>query len=113
MVCGGLGLTLHWRLREMATGMGSYFELEDYAQPAARLFGDRLKQRRQSLGLTQAELFEQTGITAAYISVIERGKANPTLDMMVKLAEAVGAEAWDMIRPMQVSGIATESSRNG
>lgn len=79
--------------------MGRYLELEEYAQPAARLFGERLKQRRLERGLTQAQLFEQTGITASYISVIERGRGNPTLDMMVKLAEAVGAEAWDMIRP--------------
>jgi transcriptional regulator with XRE-family HTH domain len=49
--------------------------------------------------LTQGQLFEQTGITAAYISQIERAQANPTLDMMVKLAQAVGLEAWDMIRP--------------
>ncbi len=78
--------------------MGRYVEL-DCALPAAKVFGERLKQRRQSLGLSQAQLFEQTGITAAYISVIERGQANPTLDMMVKLADAVGAEAWAMIRP--------------
>ena len=79
--------------------MGRYVELDDCGLPAAKLFGERLKQRRQILGLTQAQLFEQTGITAAYISVIERGRANPTLDMMVKLAEAVGTEAWAMIRP--------------
>lgn len=65
----------------------------------AQLFGERLKERRRALGLTQAQVFEQTGITAAYISLVERGQANPTLDMMVKLAESVGAEAWDMIRP--------------
>lgn len=79
--------------------MVKYLQVEEIGQPAAQLFGKRLKVRRQALGLTQAELFEQTGITAAYISFIERGRANPTLDMMVKLAEAVGAEAWDMIRP--------------
>ena len=79
--------------------MGKYVELDDCALPAAKLFGERLKERRQSLGLSQAQLFEQTGITASYISVIERGRANPTLDMMVKLAEAVGGEAWAMIRP--------------
>ena len=79
--------------------MPRYLDLEEFAQPAARVFGERLKHRRQALGLTQAQLFEQTGITAAYISTIERGRANPTLDMIVKLAEAVGAEAWEMIRP--------------
>lgn len=44
-------------------------------------------------------MFEQTGITTTYISLVERGQANPTLDIMIKLADAVGAEAWDMIRP--------------
>ena len=93
--------------------MPKYLELEDYTQPVARLFGERLKQRRRALSLTQAQLFEQTGITAAYISFIERGRANPTLDMMVKLAEAVGAEAWDMIRPTQVNEEAAESIKTG
>lgn len=80
--------------------MPRYLQAEECGHPAAQLFGQRLKQRRLNLGLTQAQLFEQTGITAAYISFIERGKANPTLDMIIKLAEAVGAEAWDMIRPL-------------
>ena len=83
--------------------MPRYLELGEVGLPEARLFGERLKQRRQALGLTQAQLFEQTGITAAYISFIERGRANPTLEMMVKLAEAVGGEAWNMIRPEQGS----------
>ncbi len=81
--------------------MARYLELDQDAHPAAKLFGERLKERRQELSLTQAQLCEQTGITAAYISFIERGRANPTLDMIVKLAEAVGAEAWDMIRPSE------------
>ena len=78
--------------------MSRYLRLDEVVQPAAKLFGERLKARRQELGLTQAQLFEQTGITSPYISAIERGKANPTLDMIVKLAEAVGLEASDMIR---------------
>ncbi len=79
--------------------MPKYLQLEELVQPAARRFGERLKAQRVALGLTQAQLFEQTGITAAYISFIERGRGNPTLDMMVKLAEAVGLNPWDMIRP--------------
>ena len=79
--------------------MPNYVQLDEMGQPIAKLFGERLKERRQALKLTQGQLFEQTGITASYISFIERGQANPTLDMMVKLAGAVGLEAWDMIRP--------------
>ncbi len=73
--------------------------LEEIAQPAAQIFGLRLKARRKALGLTQAQLFTATGITAGYLSLVERGRANPTLDMMVQLSEAVGAEIWDMLRP--------------
>ena len=79
--------------------MPKTIDLTDYNDPVAKLFGDRLKERRRALGFTQAQLFSRTGITAAYISLVERGRANPTLDIMVKLAEAVEAEAWDMIRP--------------
>lgn len=79
--------------------MAKFIHLEEVVQPAAILFGKRLKVKRQAKGMTQAELSEETGITAAYISVIERGRANPSLDMIIKLSDAVGAEAWDMIRP--------------
>lgn len=68
-------------------------------QASARIFGQRLKERRQGLGLSQAQLSGQTNITAAYISLVERGRANPTIDTMIKLAEAVGTEAWEMIAP--------------
>ena len=73
--------------------------LEEIAQPAAVLFGARLRKRRKALGLTQAQLFEKTGIAPGYVSYIENGRANPTIDMMVKLAETVGLEIWDMLRP--------------
>ena len=90
--------------------MQKIIDLSEYGHPTAQLFGERLKDRRRALGLTQAQLFEQTGITAAYISLVERGQANPTLDTMVKLADAIGAEVWDMIRP--VSGTSSDSVQN-
>ena len=73
--------------------------LEDSAYPVARLFSQRFKERRKALGLTQGQLFDRTGITAGYISQIDNGRANPTLDMVLKLAEAVELEAWAMLRP--------------
>lgn len=67
--------------------------------PAAELFGNRLKARRRELGLTQHQFAERSGSTAAYVSQVERGQANPTLDVMAKFAELVGLEVWDMLRP--------------
>ena len=79
--------------------MPKSLHLEEITQPAAVLFGVRLRKRRKELGLTQAQLFEKTGIAPGYVSYIENGRANPTIDMMVKLAETVGLEIWDMLRP--------------
>jgi transcriptional regulator with XRE-family HTH domain len=72
--------------------------LEEIVQPAARLFGMRLKDRRKTLGLTQTDIYKRTEITPGYLSLIERGRANPTLDMMLKLAQAVEMEIWEMLR---------------
>jgi transcriptional regulator with XRE-family HTH domain len=79
--------------------MPKSLHLEEITQPAAVLFGARLKKRRKELGMTQAQMFEKTGIAPGYVSMIENGRANPTIDMMVKLAETVGLEVWDMLRP--------------
>lgn len=73
--------------------------LDDCAHPVTRLFGRRLKERRKVLGLTQGQLFDKTGINNGYISQVENGRANPTLDMILKLADAVELEAWSMLRP--------------
>ncbi len=62
-----------------------------------QLFGARLKAGRKSRGRSQAQLSAETGVTAAYISSIERGIANPTLETMMTLGDAVGCEVWQMI----------------
>lgn len=77
--------------------MANALHLEEISHPTALLFGGRLKARRKALKLTQVQLFERTGITPGYLSFIENGRANPTLDMMVKLSEAVDTNLCKML----------------
>lgn len=72
---------------------------QDRMIAAAKLFGERLKEARLAAGVTQIELSQRTKIPAGEISSIEGGDAHITLDTMVLLADAVGAEAWDLVRP--------------
>lgn len=72
---------------------------DDVKLPIAELFGERLKQRRLSQKLTQAQLAERANTTPAYVSQVERGQANPTLDAMAKLAEVLEVNIWDLLRP--------------
>ena len=50
-----------------------------------RRFGERIKQRREELGLTQEQFAEQLGLTTNYISTIERGASFPRYDKLVAI----------------------------
>ena len=45
--------------------------------------------RKRRRGLSQEELAERAGISPQYVSNIERGNENPTLDILFKLADAL------------------------
>ncbi|MDA8047403.1 MAG: helix-turn-helix transcriptional regulator [Actinomycetota bacterium] len=51
--------------------------------------GQRLRARRVELGLTLAQVAEQAGLSLPYVSNLERGRGNPTLDALSALAQAL------------------------
>jgi len=52
-------------------------------------FGDTIRQRRTALGFSQEKLAEGVGCHRNYMGRIERGEQNITLDMMVRVANAL------------------------
>lgn len=54
------------------------------------LLGKRLRQERQKLNITQETLAEKIDISNVYISQIERGERNLSLDTLIKLANELG-----------------------
>jgi len=54
-----------------------------------QLIGKRLRKRRQELELTLDGLAEKTGLTASFLSLLERDINNPSLDSLRKIAEAL------------------------
>ncbi len=48
-------------------------------------FGEYVREARRSLGLTQSNLAEATGLSVQYISDIERGCARGTAETIAKL----------------------------
>ena len=57
-----------------------------------RDLGRRLKTLRKRAALTQEDLAERAGLNPKYISGIERGRENPTLDTLLRLAKELGAQ---------------------
>ena len=52
--------------------------------------GERLRKRRELLGLTQFQLTALSGISARTIQLVEQGKGNPSLDTLLQLADPLG-----------------------
>lgn len=71
----------------------------DLASPARLRFAHRLREAREQVGLTQAEVSKRTGVPRPTISDIENGKHNVTVDMMDKLANAIGRSLSDLLMP--------------
>jgi transcriptional regulator with XRE-family HTH domain len=61
-----------------------------------RAVGKRIKIVRQRNGLTQDQLAEQVGLSPKYISGIERGVENPTMDILLRVAKILGVEPYDL-----------------
>lgn len=59
-----------------------------------------IKNRREELDLTIRELARRTGLSASFISQIERGKSNVSLDSLGKLAEQLDCAMKDFFQEM-------------
>lgn len=60
-------------------------------------FGQRLRHVRTSLGLTQIQLSERSGLDQAVISRMEKGRVRPRIDTLNRLAESMGKSVADLL----------------
>ena len=54
--------------------------------------GDKLKNLRKKLGMTQKELAEQVGVTPSFISQLEKSLISPSLDSLFKLSDKLNTQ---------------------
>jgi transcriptional regulator with XRE-family HTH domain len=57
----------------------------------------RIRQYRKNRGLTLHELSEMTGIAASNLSAIELNKSSPTLNTLIRIAEAFDVRAGEFL----------------
>lgn len=65
-------------------------------QPLSRSFGQCVRFLRQEQGLTQVVFSEKCGFYQTYLSRIENGQANPTLNAMEVIAVALGLTVFEL-----------------
>lgn len=58
--------------------------------------GKRIRALRKLKALTQEELGEKSGLSYKFVGEIERGKVNPSLDSLVRIANALDVKVGDL-----------------
>ncbi len=64
--------------------------------PLNQSFGQCVRVLRQARGLTQVEFSEKCGFYQTYLSRIENGQANPTLNAMEVIAVGLGLTVFEL-----------------
>lgn len=62
------------------------------------MIGEKIKQLRNSKGLSLTELSERAGVSKSYLSTIERNlQKNPSVQFLEKVAEVLGVSVLNLI----------------
>lgn len=61
-------------------------------------FGNKVREERTKLGLSQEKLAVRAGVHRTYVGMIERAEKNITLENIEKFAKAFGKKPDDLLR---------------
>jgi len=65
--------------------------------PIVLRFSQALRTRRLTAGMTQAELARESNVTVSYITRLERATSAPGIDLVDRLAQALGCTVSDLL----------------
>ena len=68
-----------------------------------KLIGERIKELREALKITQAELAASVNVSDSYISLIEHGKKQAGLEIYISIANALGVTLDELLYGNQVN----------
>ena len=68
---------------------------------AEQAFGEVLRELRKNAGLTQEGLALDSGLDRTYISMLERGQRQPTLQTLLSIACCLGVSASEIVAQVE------------
>jgi transcriptional regulator with XRE-family HTH domain len=66
-----------------------------------RLVGHNFARLRREKGLTQEDVELRSGYSQQYLSGLEQGRRNPTIITLYELAQALGVDHLELLRPVK------------
>lgn len=78
---------------------------------ATQIFGARVREIRNTIGISQMDLGELAGIHFTNIAKLERGEANPSLFTIVRVADALEVDPGFLIEGLSITQIPEQQSQ--
>jgi transcriptional regulator with XRE-family HTH domain len=72
--------------------------------PAARVFGERVRARRNERGESQEQLADAAGLHWTFVGQVERGRRNISLHNILKLAQGLQIDPAELVRGLRPPG---------
>jgi transcriptional regulator with XRE-family HTH domain len=67
--------------------------------------GQRIREARKSVNISQLELGERLGVSQAMIAQYENGTRNPKFETLQKIASALEIDVTELLQPLKVTEI--------
>lgn len=72
--------------------------MDSQAQVYRKVLGQNVNSFRKKLGLSQEALAERAGMHWTYISDVERGRRNLSLNSLVKISRALNRKPFELLK---------------
>lgn len=66
-------------------------------EQVVKQFAQRVRDARQRIGMSQYQLAQKAQVSHGYLARLERGETGPGLDVITRLADALGTSTQDLI----------------
>jgi transcriptional regulator with XRE-family HTH domain len=63
--------------------------------------GQTIRRYRLAAGLSHEELAERAELHRNHVGFLERGERSPTVDVLVRIGEALGVPGWALLKEAQ------------
>jgi transcriptional regulator with XRE-family HTH domain len=70
---------------------------DEWLQQERRRIGDRIRVVRMHRNLTQERVFLAVPMTRSFYQEVEAGRANPSLETLLRIARAIGVPIGDLL----------------
>lgn len=78
---------------------------------AARVLGERVRDFRVELGLSQEDIADLAEMHVTNLGKIERGQSNPSLTTIVRVAGVMGVDPADLVRGLGLKQLPERSHK--